>query len=957
MKHLFHHVAACLLVASASLSSIASAQAAAVTNLRCEYRENPLGIDVVKPRLSWKIEVRDQRSEVRDQNAERALANSEKPGEALTGMAKGNTEVRGQRQSAYQILVASSEALLKNDKGDLWDSGKVVSEQSVLVEYIGKPLESWKQCHWKVRVWTLTSDLPSAMPVRASPGFSELASALPAFRPQTSSSWSQPAAWTMGLLKPEDWQAKWIGAAANTHESLLLRRDFPVKSGLRRAVVAVSGLGHYELTLNGKKVSEDVLTPGWTKYNKTCLYDMYDVTQSLRPGNNAMGLFLGNGMYNVKGGRYAKFTGSFGPQKAIAQLRLEFEDGTSETLVTDDQWRVHSGPVTFTCVYGGEDYDARLCQPGWDQAGFSDAKWEPAVVTQGPGGAMKGLSCAAPPVRCFDTFKPVKTTVLRPGVTVYDFGQNAAQMPRITVSGPREASVKLSPAEIVGQNNEIGQASVGGNISCSYWLDGSGRETWSPRFFYCGYRYLQVECVAAPQGGALPVVEALESRVVHTSSTPIGGFSTSNELINRIYQMIRWAQRSNMVSVMTDCPHREKLGWLEQTHLNGPALRYNYDLNAFFSKLMNDMADSQLDNGMVPDIAPEFTVFGGGFRDSPEWGSAFPQVAWHQYQFAGDIELLRRYYDGMARYVAYLEKKAGGGHILSDGLGDWRQLENTPNAVSATTIFYDDARILAKMAGLLGKAEDAARYGKLAAEIRDAFNKQFFNAAAKQYATGTQTANAIPLDMGMVPEENRAEVLGSLVKRLQADGLKAGEIGFPYLLRALANGGRSDVIFAMINQTDKPGYGFQLNYGATSLPEDWDYQPGSSQNHFMLGHINEWFYHDLAGIQCDPAAVGFKKIIIKPVPVGDLTWVKAHYDSLYGRIASNWQRDGDKLTMDVTIPVNTTATICVPTKDAAGVTESGNPAAKAKGVKFLRMNIGAAVYEVGSGCYRFCSGK
>lgn len=885
------------LFAALLLAPLAALQATEVTNLRCEYRENPLGIDVEKPRLSWVIDDLKSAS-------------------------------RGESQTAYQILVASSEALLKKDQGDLWDSAKVVSEQSVLVEYIGKTLESWHQCHWKVRAWD---------------------------RDGKASGWSQPASWTMGLLKPEDWQAKWIGAATKEHESLLLRRDFAVKSGLRRAVVAVCGLGHYELTINGRKVTEDVLTPGWTKYNKTCLYDMYDVTRSLQPGNNALGLFLGNGMYNVKGGRCKKWEGSFGPLKAIAQLRLEFADGTSETVATDGQWRVHAGPVTFSHVYGGEDYDARLDQRGWDQSGFPDATWTAALEMNGPGGALKGLSCAAPPVRCFDTLKPVKTTAIRPGVTLYDLGQNAAQMPRITVSGPRGAAVKLSPAEIVRPDNSIDQTSVGGNISCSYWLDGSGKETWSPRFFYCGYRYLQVECIGASQGDALPVVESLEGRVVHTSSTPIGEFSTSNELINRIYKMIRWAQRSNMVSVMTDCPHREKLGWLEQTHLNGPALRYNYDLNVFFNKLMNDIADSQLDNGMVPDIAPEYPVFSDGFRDSPEWGSAYPQVAWHQYETAGDIDLIRRYYDGMARYVAYLESKAGNGRILSYGLGDWRQLESTPNAVTATTIFYDDARILAKMAELLGKREDAARYGKLAAEIRDAFNMQFFNAATKHYDAGTQTANAIPLDMGMVPEENRAEVLGSLVKRLQADGLKAGEIGFPYLLRALANGGRSDVIFAMINQTDKPGYGFQLNYGATSLPEDWDYKPSSSQNHFMLGHINEWFYHDLAGIQCDPAAVGFKKIIIKPQPVGDLTWVKAHYDSLYGRIVSNWTRDGGMLTMDVTIPVNTTATVYVPAKDAVGVTESGKPAAQANGVKFLRMENNAAVYEVGSGTYRFQS--
>ena len=675
---------------------------------------------------------------------------------ATKGLYYLEDDERGQKQTAYQVLVASTTELLSKDRGDLWDSGKVVSEQSVLLEYHGKPQESWQQCHWKARVWD---------------------------KDGKASEWSQPAAWTMGLLDSNAWQAKWIGAGTTQPKSLLLRRDFMVKSRLRRAVVAVCGLGHYELTLNGRKVSEDVLTPGWTKYNKTCLYDMYDVTRVLKPGSNAMGFMLGNGMYNVIGGRYAKFGGSFGPQKVIAQLRLEYENGKSEAIITDEQYRIHSGPVTFTCVYGGEDYDARLCQPGWDQPGFPDAKWEPAVVTQGPGGTLKGLSCAAPPVRRFDTLKPVKTTTIKPGVTLYDLGQNAAQMPRITVSGPAGSTVKILPAEIVRKDNTVDQTSVGGDISCSYTLDGSGQETWSPRFFYCGYRYLQIECSAATQGGALPVVESVEGRVVHTSSTPIGEFSSSNELINRIHTMIRWAQRSNMVSVMTDCPHREKLGWLKQTHLNGPALRFNYDLNVFFGKLMNDMADSQLDNGLIPDIAPEFTVFDGGFRDSPEWGSAFPQVAWHQYQFAGDIELLRRYYDGMARYVAYLEGKAKN-FIIAYGLGDWRALEGTPSDITATTIFYDDVRILARSAKLLGKTTDAARYTKLA--------------------------------------EDR-------------------------------------------------------------------------------------------------------------------------------------KREGQKLSMEVTIPSNTTATLHVPTKEAAAVTESGKPASEAKGVKFLRMENGAAVYAVGSGSYQFQS--
>lgn len=906
--HCARRLAVTLVAAFGMLSGISSAYSAGLENLRCEYRDNPLGIDVEQPRLSWVI-----------------------------GESSRKTAARSQKQTAYQVLVASSEALLEKDKGDLWDSGKVASDQSVHVQYRGVPLKSQQQCFWKVRAWIAAEAAGSG-------------------RSAKPSGWSQNAAWTMGLLTPQDWQAKWIGAGETSCPTLMLRRDFTVKRGLRRAVVAVCGLGHYELSLNGKKVSEDVLAPGWTKYDRTCLYDMYDVTGCLRPGRNAAGLLLGNGMYNVQGGggRYTKFTGSFGPQKVIAQLRLEFDDGTCETLLTDEQWRVHSGPVTFTCVYGGEDYDARLSQGGWDLPGYHDAAWKPATATKGPGGTLKGLSCAAPAIRCFDTLKPVRVAPVRPGVTLYDLGQNAAQMPRITARGPAGSAIKISPAEIVRKDNTIDQTSIGGNIFCKYTLGGSGTETWSPRFFYCGFRYLQVECMAASQGGAPPVVESVEGRVVHTSSAPIGEFLTSNDLINRIFTMIRWAQRSNMVSVMTDCPHREKLGWLEQTHLNGPALRYNYDLDAFFNKLMNDMADSQLDSGLVPDIAPEFTVFGDGFRDSPEWGSAFVQVAWHQYLFSGDMELLRRHYAGMARYVGYLQSKAAS-HILSYGLGDWRELEGTPNAVTATAVFYDDVLILSRAAALLGKPDDAVRYATLAADIRAAFNGRFFNPANNQYAGGSQTAGAMPLDLGMVPEDRRQAVLGKLVAHLQASGLKAGEIGFPYLLRALARNGRSDVIFAMINETNKPGYGFQLNYGATSLPEDWDYQPGASQNHFMLGHITEWFYHDLAGIQCDPDAVGFKKIVIRPAPAGDLTWVKAHYDSLYGRIASSWKREGGRLTMDIVVPVNTTATIHVPAEDAATVTESGGPAAESAGVRFLRMEGGAAVYEVGSGSYQFCS--
>jgi hypothetical protein len=877
----------------------------AAERLRCEYREDPLGIDLPQPRLSWVLQ----------------------------------SDQRGARQTAWQILAASSAALLAQNRGDLWDSGKVASDQSVNISYAGQPLPSATRVFWKVRIWD---------------GGGEI------------SAWSAAAAWTMGLLQPGDWRAKWIagGGGASNSPTLLLRRDFVVRPGLRRAVVFVCGLGYYEMTLNGGKVTGDLLTPGWSKYDKTCLYDTYEVTGSLRAGTNALGLFLGNSMYHVPRapGRYTKFAGSFGPQRAIAQLLLEYQDGTSEVVATDEQWRATAGPITFSSVYGGEDYDARRQPAGWDRPGFDATKWSSAQVTDGPGGALKGLSCAAPPIRAFEVLRPVKTTELKPGITVYDLGQNASQMPKITVHGPRGATVRLRPAELLLPDGSIDQRSMGSPTYCLYTLGGQAQETWSPRFFYCGFRYLQVECGPPPEGGDRPVLDSLSSSVVHSAAPAVSEFVTSSELFNRTYTLVRWAQLNNMVSVLTDCPHREKLGWLEQTHLNGPALRYNFDLNAFFGKTMNDMADSQHADGLVPTTAPEYPSFTGGFLDSPEWGSAFPLIAWQQYEFTGDTQWLRRYYPGLARYAAYLGSKASG-DIVSHGLSDWYDIgpgspgesKLTPKGVTATAFYYQDTVILAQTAQWLGLADDAAKYQQQAARIRAAFNDKFFHAATGEYASGSQCANALPLVAGLADPANRSAILDNVVRDVREKGLTAGDVGYRYLLRALADGGRSDVVFAMNNQSDKPGYGYQLKMGATSLTEAWDALRSSSQDHFMLGQINEWFFHDLAGIQSDPAAPGFQRIIIHPALVGDLAFVSASYDSIHGKITSAWRREPRQIGLRVTIPANCAATVFVPAGAPESVTESGRPAANSPGVKFLRMEAGAAVYQIGSGTYQFAA--
>lgn len=906
MKQLLTFAAALLLAFAADAKLVA-------TDLRCDYAVHPLGVDSATSRLFWKLQGSKQ----------------------------------GERQAACQIIVASSEKNLRADQGDLWDSGKVNSDESIQIPYGGKKLASAQQVFWKVRVWDAEGK---------------------------ASGWSKPATWTMGVLTNSDWHAQWIGTTDTNLPSLLLRNDFTVTPGLKRALINVCGLGQYELTLNGKKIGDDQLSPGWTKYDKTCLYDTRDITDALKRGQNAVGIELGNGMFNVLGGgRFTKFKHSFGPQQAIAQIRLEYEDGSVDFVGTDGTWRSSPGPITFSSIYGGEDFDGRQVQPDWNQPGFDAAKWSPASVLNGPGGALRGLSCAAPPLKFFETHHAVASHTLTNGDIVFDLGQNASHVPVITVSGPAGSKISVMPSELLGPDGAVDQKSMGAGRRGAYlseFTKGSdGTETWSPKFYFVGCRYLQISRTPAVTNGPLPKIEVVAARVLHSSSEPVGEFECSNPLFNRIRQLVRWAQRSNMLSLLTDCPHREKLGWLEQAHLNGPGIRYEFALDQLFTKTLNDISDSQLTNGLVPTTAPEYTIFRdktntallrNNFGDSPEWSAAFILVPWQQYEFSGDLELFHRHFDAMQDYVASLGTRATN-YILNYGLGDWYDLgpnkpgvsQLTPPTLTATAFYFENVRTLGLAAGLLGKTEDAQHYAALAGKIRDAFNTEFYHATTGTYATGSQCANAIPLVMGLCEPTNRAAVLNAVVRDVQSrsNALTAGDVGYRYLLRALADGGRSDVIFDINNQTNKPGYGMQLAKGKTSLTEAWD--GGSSQNHFMLGQIEEWFYHDLAGIQS--GGNGFKNIIINPQPVGDVTWVKASYNSIRGKIVSDWRRDGEKFSLNITIPANTTATVFVPATSAQVVTEDGKPATQSPGVSFLRMEKGRAVFAVESGRYKFNS--
>ena len=929
------------------LSFTLSSRAITAENLKCEHRVNPLGVDLAQPQLSWTLQ----------------------------------SARRGDRQTAYEILVASSQALLAKDTGDLWDSGKMDSGETIQIAYAGKNLKSSRQVFWKVRAWDASGNV---------------------------SQWSNPATWTMSILHPSEWKAKWISAVgaekygrsypgfertdfnrrqefAREHQnadrpgepnysSLLARREFTVKPGLLRAVIHVTGLGQYELSVNGEKVGNAILAPGWTDYRKTVLYDTFDITPSLTKGDNALGLILGNGMYNLQPDyeRYVKFLNSFGPLKAIAQLQLEYADQSVETIVTDESWQVAPGPITFNNIFAGEDFDARLVQPGWDQPDFKpDSRWVPALETSGPGGTLKGISCAAPPICAIETLQPVLVKELNSHTMVFDLGQNCSMMPRLSVSGRRGSFVRIIPSELLAPDGIVDRRScTQDGVRPAWWqytLAGEGTEDYFPKFFYQGCRYLQVESFPANEGGELPRINKLEGVIVHSSSQPAGEFETSNPLFNRIYKFVRWAQRSNMQSIMTDCPHREKLGWLEQTHLNGPSLRYNFDMAPLMQKVMNDMADAQLNNGFVPNIAPEYFIAGAhntgnAMRNSPEWGGAFIMDAWQQYQFCGDITLLRRHYEDMKRYVAFLRSTATN-NVITTGLGDWYDIgpnppwgsQLTPPALTATAFYQHFSWILARTAALLGKPNEERLFDEHARQIRAAFNKTFYNRDTHQYAAGSQCADSLAVVMNLVDETNRAAVVSNIVADVRAKGLTTGDVGYRYLLRALADNGHSDVIYELNNQSDKPGYGYQLKMGATSLTEKWDAGIGSfgSQDHFMLGQINEWFFHDLAGIAADPSAPGFKKIVIHPAIVGDLTRVKGRYDSVRGSIMTEWRRDAKKFTLSATIPPNTKATIFIPAQSVDEVRESSVAAAKSPGVQFLRLEDGSAIFEVVSGKYQF----
>lgn len=853
-----------------------------VINLRCQYRVDPVGVNDAQPMLSWELQ-----------------------------SAKKNT-----MQAAYRILVADDASLLEKNIGNVWDSKKIISPASVQVAYAGKKLTAGKKYFWKVMVWD---------------------------NHRQQSSYSGAAYWQMGLLHHKDWAgAKWIAYEVLPDSNMivphahqkgkkewgardnvlpLFRKNISIKKTIKNATAFICGLGHFEISINGKKTGDHFLDPGWTQYSKHAQYVAFDVKPQLTKGHNTIGVILGNGFYYIPGQRYRKMTGAYGYPKMIARIVIEYTDGTMDNIISNQSWKTSPSPVYFSSIFGGEDYDANREQTGWEQPGFNDVNWKPSIETTGPETLTAQM---AEPLKVFETFTPLTSKPLQDGSWIFDMSQNASGIPAITVSGKKGDTIKIVPAELINDDGTANQKASGGPHYYTYILKGDGDEEWQPKFTYYGFRYLQV-FGAIPAGeenkNHLPIIKKIEGLHIRNAAMQAGSFHSSNNLFNKTNELIKWAIKSNTVSVFTDCPHREKLGWLEQTHLMGSSVQYNYDVAALNKKVITDMHYAQYADGKVPEIAPEYVHFTAPFDESPEWGSAAVILPWYNYLWYGDKKTLAGAYNLMKGYVSYLQKKSSG-NILSHGLGDWFDIgpnrpgvsQLTPLGVTATAMYYYDVTILQKTAMALNKPEDAVIYKKLSAAIKSSFNKKFFNTTTRQYATGSQAANAMALYMNLVDDEYKQDVVNNLVADIKNRGnaLTAGDIGYRYVLQALEKNGRSDVIYEMNNRSDVPGYGYQLAKGATALTESWQAYANVSNNHFMLGHLMEWFYSGLCGIGQAQGSVGFNHIEIRPQPVGDIKEAAAGYHSVYGLISVSWKKSKDAFMMDVTIPANTKATIFFP---------------------------------------------
>lgn len=869
-----------------------------VNDLKCEYLKNPRGIDIQNPHLSWKI----------------------------------NSKRNGQEQTSCYILVASSEKLLAEDKGDLWNTGKIESDQSVQIVYQGEELETREQVFWKVRVWD---------------------------RDGKPSEWSEIAKWEMAL-NPFDWQAKWTGApdkmVGNTEKmnpAIYFRKRIHLSSQVKKARAYISGLGYYELYINGKKVGDHVLSPNHTNYDRRqspvdfdeqgvgnmstrVLYETWDITSFLQHGENIFGVCLGNGWY-FQNERKEDLPYSYDTPRFIAQFEVEFVDGTRKRILSDGSWEAFFGPILHNGIYSGEIYDARLEEENWNDIGFTKSNWEKAKVVRPPEGRL--IAQMSPPDRVTRTIKPISMTIPEEGIYRYDIGEMISGWAKLKVTGPRGTVITMKFIEEAGPS--YGQTDT-------YILKGNGSEVWEPRFTWHAFRYIEVS-------SPVPLThDNITGVVVNTDVNSAGSFQSSNELFNKLLENYLRTQLGNMHGgIPSDCPHRERRGYTGDGQIAARAAIFNFDMASFYTKWMNDLKDAQnTTTGYIPNTVP-YQSGGGGTA----WGSAYIIITWYMYLYYGDVTILEQHYSGMKKWIGYLTHLTDRSGILNEEkLGEWVPPDVTeiPPSLVSTAYYYYDLKLMSEIACVLKKTEDSRYFKDLANLTKEAFNKKYYQENNKSYSIGRQGANVFTLGFGLVPENRIREVFKSLVRNIESntdEHFDTGMMGTPLALDVLTRYGRVDLAYSMMNQHDYPGFGYAIDRGATTIWETW--RGDASHSHPMFGSVCQWFYQALAGINPDPERPGFKHIIIKPQPVGSLKYVKATYASVYGNIESGWKWEGNDLVLNLAIPVNSTATVILPATESDDVTINNRTVKKCKDVSFIEFKDHVAKYQIESGHYIF----
>lgn len=851
------------------LESLMSVAQFSIEQLTIEYLTNPVGIDVPSPRFSWQIK----------------------------------SKVKDFTQSAYQILVASSPEKL-NDEADILNTGRINSDQSVLVSCNGISVASAQRYYWKVRVWDNKGNSASS---------------------------TERAFWEMGLLGKSDWKAKWISAPkvydwqkfVSARKLLItegeeespspapeFRKSFNVGKEILKARLYISGVGYNIPFLNGRKVGDHVLDPAFTRYDKTVLYSTFDVTSRLHMGENVLGAILGNGWYNMTTRAVWGFDHAVWRNDPAlrAQLEITFKDGSSQTISSDKSWKVAPGPILFNSIRQGEFFDARKENTGWNLPGFNDEKWYLPVEVNGPSGIMKAQMVQ--PIRITRKLIPQRYSEPKPGVYVFDLGRDIAGFVNLKIKAPVGTQITFKYAERLNEDGTVNQKDIAQHIAGGivqtdkYICSGQGLETWHPSFVYHGFQYIEVSgLLTKPEEGTITAL------VIHTDFDSAGSFECSNNLFNQIQNNALVSYQSNFMGYPTDCPQREKNGWTGDAHLAAEMGLYNFKAQNGYLKWLNDIADEQRVSGELSAIVPS-SGWGYFWGNGPAWDNAMVLIPWYLYEYNGDSRVLKLMYPHIRKYVDYLTSRSDN-YIISFGLGDWAPAHaKTPVEITSTAYYYVDAMLLSKMAGILGNKEDQKKYANLAVVIRDAFNKQYYKGNGI-YGTGTQTALSCAIYQGLCGE-NLSNTIASLfaaVKKAKHH-LDCGILGTKYLLHALSDNGYTGEAYKIVNQQTFPGWGYWIKQGATTLWEQWD--GSESHNHIMFGDVSAWFYRSIAGIAPDISLPGFKHIIFTPSFSSDLTWVNASHESLYGNIVSSWKRKGVQIYYTLCIPPNSTGEVLLP---------------------------------------------